>query len=255
MCDLSAAFTQLKCEVIYYIWYNFSIRVTSLTMLTIAKLFGKSPFAPLQTHIDKVAACLHELPPLFKAFMSQDMDVICKNAAIISRLEHEADLTKNDIRNHLPKSLFLAVDRGAILEILSLQDALADQAELIAKHATMRPIDLLPAMQTPFLAFCHKSLDAFHLAKQIIKELEELLECSFGGFEAQKVKRMVEQTAFAEYETDLLKTQLLKQLYQDGELMPYPAFHLLHTLIDEIRAIAALSEKLGNRIRMLLELK
>ena len=41
-------------------------------MLTIAKLFGKSPFAPLQRHMDKVACCIGELPALFKAFLSQD---------------------------------------------------------------------------------------------------------------------------------------------------------------------------------------
>src|SRR2546428_11702228 len=98
-------------------------------MLTIAKLFGKSPFAPLQTHMEKVSCCVSELPVLFQAMMDQDMEAIQQISDTISRLEHDADLTKNDIRNHLPKSLFLPVDRGSLLEILSLQDALADQAE------------------------------------------------------------------------------------------------------------------------------
>lgn len=90
--------------------------------------------------MNKVASCVEKLPPLFEALLSQNMDAIQAISAEISSLEHEADLTKNDIRNHLPKSLFLQVDRPSILEILSLQDAIADQVELIAIHAGMRKI-------------------------------------------------------------------------------------------------------------------
>ncbi len=224
-------------------------------MLTIAKLFGKSPFAPLQTHMDKVASCVGELPALFKALMSQDMAAIQKYSDQISRLEHEADLTKNDIRNHLPKSLFLPVDHSALLEILSLQDAIADQTEEIAHHACIRKLVLLPEMKDDFPAFCNKNIEAFWLVRKTIKELDELLESSFGGIEAQKVKGMVEQIAFCEYEMDQIQNRLIQQLYQGGDGMPHPLFHLCLTLIEEIGRLACLAEKLGNRVRMLLELK
>ena len=225
-------------------------------MLTIARLFGKSPFAPLQTHMDKVSSCIGELPNLFKAFLEQDPMGIQKSSDKISKLEHEADLSKNDIRNHLPKSLFLPLERGALLEILSLQDALADQAEEIARNAALLPVplELIPEIREDFVALCQKNVEVFRLARQVIKELEDLLECSFGGIEAEKVKGMVEQIAFHEYETTQIRNRLLKTLYSKGERLPYPAFHLTLTLIEEISNLARLSEKLGNRIRMLLEL-
>lgn len=224
-------------------------------MLTIAKLFGKSPFAPLQTHMEKVACCVGELPGLFQALLTQDAGSIQKIAAKICQLEHEADLTKNDIRNHLPRSLFLPVDRGALLEILSIQDSLADQAEDIANHSCMLPFELLPQMQGDFALFCKRNIEVFWIARQVMKELEELLESSFGGIEAQKVKGMVEQIAFYEYEIDQVQNRLIKTLYQNGAGMSYPSFHLCFTLIAEIGKLARLSEKLGNRVRMLLELK
>ncbi len=224
-------------------------------VLTIARLFGKSPFAPLQTHMGRVAACIGELPALFKAFIDQDLDAIEKIAKTISELEHEADLTKNDIRNHLPRSLFLPLDRGAILDILSLQDALADQAEAISMHAGMRQLELLPDMLEDFPLFCKKNMDVFWLARQVIKELEDLLECSFGGIEAEKVKGMVEQIAYLEYETTQIQNRLMKTLYQKGDALPYPAFHLAFTIIQEIGMLSKISEKLGNRVRMLLELR
>ncbi len=224
-------------------------------MLTIAKLFGKSPFAPLQTHMDKVACCVGELPALFNALVEREMATILRIADEISSLEHEADLTKNDIRNHLPKSLFLQVDRGQLLEILSLQDAIADQAEGIALHAGMRQIPPIAQMRDDFLAFCSKNIEAFWLARKVIQELEGLLESSFGGIEAQKVKGMVEEIAFCEYEMTTIQHKLMKRLYQEGDEIPPPVFHLFLKLIEEIGGLARLSEKLGNRVRMLLEIK
>ena len=225
-------------------------------MLTIARLFGKSPFAPLQTHMDKVASCIGELPLLFKAFLSQDSEEIEKIAQKIAILEKEADLTKNDIRNHLPKSLFLPLDRGVLLEILSLQDALADQAKEIAHNAEMCPVPLfhISKMHEDFSLLCQKNIEIFRLVRQVIKELEELLECSFGGIEAEKVKGMVDQIIYYKSETICLQKKLTKTLYLKGELIPYPAFHLGLTLIKEIGNLATISETLGNRIRMLLEL-
>lgn len=223
-------------------------------MLTIAKLFGKSPFAPLQTHMGKVADCVGELPNLFAAIIAQDLDLIEKIAQTISTLEHEADITKNDIRNHLPRSLFLPVDRGNLLEILSLQDSIADSAEEVARLAQILKLPLLGNFPE-FKEFCSKNVETFWLARKAILELEELLESSFGGIEAQKVKGLVEQIAFSEYESTLLQNSLITKLYRSNEEVTVAVFHLVFSLIEKIGQLAQVSEKLGNRVRMLLELK
>lgn len=224
-------------------------------MLNIAKLFGKSPFAPLQTHMDRVASCVAQLPSLFKAISEKDEKSLEKAAEQISQLEHEADLTKNDIRNHLPKSLFLPVDRSALLEILALQDLLADQAQAIALHACLYPLPVLEEIRADFTSLCQKNIEAFWLAREVVKELDELLECSFGGIEAEKVKGMVEQISFLEYEAGQIEYTLKRLIYQAGKQLEHPAFHLWLTLIEDISNLAHLAEKLGNRIRMLLELQ
>ncbi len=223
-------------------------------MLTIARLFGKSPFAPLKNHMEKVANCIEQLSKLFQAFLNGDLSTIEACANLISKLKYEADLTKDDIWNHLPKSLFLPIDRGSLLEILSLQDQLADQTESIAHLAAIRPIIFAKEIKEQFSLLCHKNLEAFRLMRDVIKELDELLETSFGGIEAEKVKGMVEQIAVLNYENDLQQRQLLKILYQKDDLS-YPFFHLMTKLIEEIGCLSCLSKKLGLRVRMLLELK
>lgn len=224
-------------------------------MLNIARLFGKSPFAPLQSHMKKVAICMEKLSSIFNALPKQDRDKIEKLVSDLSKLEHEADLTKNDIRNHLPKSLFLPIDRGHFLEILSIQDSIADKAEDIGIVLTLRPLASFKNFEEEIQTFFNKNVEVFLDAQHIIEEIDELLESSFGGIEAEKVKAMVEQTAYKEHEADKMQQILLKQLVSEGDTLSTASFWQWMRLIEEVGALSQLSEKLANRIRMVLELK
>lgn len=224
-------------------------------MLTIARLFGKSPFAPLQTHMNKVTSCMEKLAKILECLTKKETDKIERLVGDLSNLEHEADVTKNDIRNHLPKSIFLPIDRTHFLEILSVQDSIADQAEDIGIMLTLRPLDLIDDFLEDFSTFFLKSCEAFWHSKQIIEEIDELLESSFGGIEAEKVKTMVEETAFKEHEVNLMQRLILKKLFTQGEMIAVPSFFLWFRLIESIGNLATLSEKLANRIRMILEIK
>ncbi|MCI0382624.1 MAG: TIGR00153 family protein [Chlamydiae bacterium] len=224
-------------------------------MLTIARLFGKSPFAPLQTHMNKVASCVEKLIKIFECLTKQEQDKIQRLVTDLSGLEHEADLTKNDIRNHLPKSIFLPIDRTHFLEILSTQDSIADQAEAIGILLTLRNLgeyqDLFIDLSTFFIKCC----EVFWSAKRIIEEIDELLESSFGGIEAEKVKAMVEETAFKEHEATLMQRDLLKKFFTQYDSISAGSMFLLLKMVDAIADMAKLSEKLANRIRMVLEVK
>ncbi len=224
-------------------------------MLTILSLFGRSPFAPLQSHMEKVAKCVYSLPKLFESVDSQDEKLLESQAREISLFEHEADVIKNDIRNHLPKSIFLPIDRGNLLEILSIQDSIADKAEDVAVLLTLTSLQLLPLFKEEFLLFLQKNIETFTEAKLIIQEIHELVESSFGGIEAEKVRSMVDTVAFREHEADLLQRKLLKKLFQATDQLTYLNFYHWQKLFENISSISNLSENLAYRIRMTLEIK
>ncbi len=220
-------------------------------MLTIARLFGKSPFAPLQTHMDLIAGCIGQLPLLFEAWLQgHPVDPAVKK---ISELEREADLTKEGIRLHLPKSLFLPVDRSALLEILSIQEQIATQAEMIAFYTTIEGMKVPSGLQANFQLLVQKNTETFWRAQQVIKELDGLLESSFGGLEAEKVHSMIEHIAFLEHEAAQELRSLKKQLYVTS--IPHQTFHWTMQLIEAIGGLSLLSEQLANRVRLLLERK
>lgn len=224
-----------------------------LMLTTIARLFGKSPFFPLQSHMKKVSLCIKKLTEIFDKLPTSQPEEVEKFVKELSKLEHEADLTKNDIRNHLPRSLFLPIDRGQFLEILSIQDSLADQAEDIGNLLILHPLE--PSLYENLHTLFKKNIEGFWDTRAIMKELNELVESSFGGMEAEKVKTFIERTSYIEYEADKMMHKLMKDFFAESEKASTPVFYLYIRLLEEINQISHISEKLANRIRMILELK
>ncbi|MDP1835508.1 MAG: TIGR00153 family protein [Chlamydiales bacterium] len=222
-------------------------------MLTIMNLFGRSPFAPLKSHMEKVSECVHFLLPLFEAILVHDYLEVERITHQISESEHLADATKNDIREHLPRSLFLPIDRSHLLEILRLQDEIADQAEDIAILTTLKKLELPSELTELFNIYLQKSVETYEGARAIIRELHELLESSFGGIEAEKVRGMVDEVAFKEHEVRVLLRQMLKALFALEDSISYSSFHLWVRIFEEVAALAHLSEKVALRVRLTLE--
>jgi len=224
-------------------------------MRALTKLFGRSPFAPLRSHMERVTECVGLLPSLFDAVKAKDGEAVGTLAKTISKLEHEADLAKNDIRNGLKTSLFLPVPRVGLLEVLSLQDAIADRAEDIAVVLTFRDPELPAAIEGLFDEFLQKNLEAFEAVAEIVGEIHELMESSFGGEEAKKVRAMVDQVAYKEHKVDVLQRDLLKGMFNSEETLSYAAFQLWMRVIEQVGGLSNLSEKLANRLLMTLEVK
>ncbi len=220
-----------------------------------SKLFSRAPFELLELHMEKVIACLVKLDEILKIFEDTDLSKLETFSASVSELEHEADLIKNDIRSTLPQSFLFSVDRSNFLEILSVQDDLADVAEEIANLLTIKQLAIPPEIKTDLTAYKNKNMEAVWDVKEIVYSFEELLEASFGGPIAVKIQNKIDQTAYKEHEADLLKRKLLKGLFNIAGSLSTPDFYLWMHLIEAIGKISHSAEKLALRIGMLLDFK
>lgn len=224
-------------------------------MRTIARLFGKSPFAPLNVHLGKVHSCVLKLQEMLLALQNNSNPDYAAFVKEISKLEYEADLTKNDLRNHLPKSLFLPIDRYDLLQILHIQDSIADSCEHIAITLTLSSTITIPeGLRDDFKAYVDKTLETFDKAHLVILEFDNLIASTFGGTEAEKVRAMSEQVALLEHQTFKIKNTLLRKLFGMAEQMPYHTFYLWLKLFEEIARVSKLSEHLCGRVRMVLDI-
>ncbi|MGQ7960509.1 TIGR00153 family protein [Pseudomonas sp. SP16.1] len=215
-------------------------------------LFGRSPIGPMQQHIAKAHECAANLVPFFEAVMAEDWARVEQVQQEMSRLEHEADKLKKSVRLHLPKSLFLPVPRSDLLELLSVQDKVANRAKDIAGLMLGRqmsiPQDLQPLMRT----YVQRSVDASAQALKAMNELDELLETGFAGREAVLVETLIEELGVIEQDTDRLQIEVRRNLFRLEKELPPVDVMFLYQIIDWIGDVADRAQRVGNRLEQLL---
>jgi len=220
----------------------------------LGSLFSRSPFGLLQAHMDKVHDCVKKIPEIFEALKSGDSVKVDRIAKKISKLEHIADIAKQDIHQNLPKNIFLPIARETVLDFLYIQDSIANHAENIGVLLNIRPLSFLSEdFQDTFEEFLKKNIETFHLSLDIVHEMDQLIHSSFGGCEANKVHKIVAEVSYCEHEADLIQRKLLKILFNEDEKIPYPVFTLWLKVIGETGEISDLSEKLAYKVKNTLD--
>ncbi|HET9680050.1 MAG TPA: TIGR00153 family protein [Gammaproteobacteria bacterium] len=220
--------------------------------LPFATLFGTSPVRPLQEHMDKVALCAAELVVFFKAVIADDWAVADKARARITDLEHEADDMKKNIRLHMPKSLFMPVPRADLLDMLTMQDKIANRAKDITGIMTGRHMRLPSSTTDLFLALVQRSVDAAMQAKKSVNELDELYETGFRGAEVDLVVAMISELDTIERDTDKLQIKLRAELFAIEKDLPPVDVMFLYRIIQGIGDVGDLSQRVGSRLQLLL---
>jgi len=220
-------------------------------MRTILSMFAKSPFKPLVSHIEKVNECVNQIKPLFDAFLSSDYEKVESIAKQISKVEYKADKIKDDIRQHLPQSIFLPVDKRDFMHLLSAQDDIADAVEDLAVLMRIKNINIPDALSQPLMELVDYVVALANDACSMIRELEDLLEASFGGAEAEKVEKMASDLGVAEYEADKMQFLLAQKLFSLRDISAADLF-LLNELIKKLGGVADQSEKIGKTLRVFI---
>lgn len=215
-------------------------------------LFGKSPFRPMQEHIGVAAKTARAVVKLLEALSEDDDAKFTEVAGKIVKNEHKADTIKNEIRANLPKSLMMPVDRRDLLEILDLQDNIADTAQDIVGLLTVRKMEVPAPMKDELIALAKRCADACEHAATIINTLDELVETGFRGPQVKVVTDMATELNKIESDTDRIAEDLCRKLFEmEDDLKPVSVM-LWFKIIEEISGLADGAEKIGNRLRLLL---
>ena len=217
-----------------------------------SKIFGDSPVTPLQNHINKVVSCVETLSEYFEAVFDADWERAKAVHAGLAQLEHEADDIKNEIRLHLPSSLFMPVDRRDLLEVLDRQDQLANRAKDISGLILGRKMAFPQQLHDGYRKFLVRCIDATRQAQVAINELDELVVTGFRGDEAARVKAMIEELHVIEDDTDDLQIALRAQLYSlEAELPPVDVM-FIYEIIKWTGDLADTAQSTGNRLQLML---
>jgi predicted phosphate transport protein (TIGR00153 family) len=219
---------------------------------TFSKLFGQSPFTALQEHMRVVLECAREVQPLIEALVAGDQALVVELKDRIFEREAEADRIKHELRAHLPKSLFMPVDRRDLLEVLLLQDTIANVAQDIAGLLIERKMSIPVFLSDPLIVLTARCVDTVEHAARVIEELDELLAIGFRGREVDRVDEMLKELNQIEDETDELGIALARALFDhEDELKPVSVM-MWYQIIEWVGDLADYAEKVGDHLRLLI---
>jgi len=218
----------------------------------LSELFARSPIKPMQDHVQKVYDCTKALNPFMLAVLARDWDKVVEIQQEISDLENEADDMKRDIRQNLPKGLFLALDRRDLLDLLSRQDRIANKAKDIAGVITGRRLIFPENLHNDIMIYLDCCIDACKLALQAVNELDELITAGFKGQESRMVEKMIDELDVIENESDRLQVLLRQQLLKiESELPPVDVI-FMYKIFDWMGGLADNAQLVGDRLELMV---
>ncbi|MEE8110272.1 MAG: TIGR00153 family protein [bacterium] len=221
-------------------------------MRTIAQLFGKSPFGPLQEHMKKSKECIDLVRPLFDAVLRGNTEEVQRITDRVSKLEHDADVIKNEIRDHLPRSLFMPVGRSDFFSVLSQMDSIPDSVEDLCVMLTLRRMTVPDELKEDLQDFIDKSLSVFYRTFEVFEEMEGLLGTTFGGPDAEKVFERINEIGMLEWEADKAQFGLVKHMFDIEDRVDPVSIFQWSKIFQKVGDLANYSEKTADRLRALL---
>ena len=213
-------------------------------------LFFESPFIKLKNHANKVKECAWMFKRAAQCYVEQDCEEFDKLTEEVAKLESQADELKRNLRNHLPRGIFMPMDKFVLLDCLREQDHVLDDVEEALYWLSFKPMGEIPEELVG---------DFLHLIDAVIPAIEKLPDMSEqalvyfkSGTEDQrnKLKTIVRDIYQAEKEADHLEHELKKKafaLLKD----PVEIYHIVR-VVEIIGDICDHAQNASDRMRTMI---
>jgi uncharacterized protein len=189
--------------------------------MTFEKLFGGSPFSAIVQHAHIVHECVKLIPKLTQALLDENYEKINELHDKMSQTEHEADELKTKIRGKLSGMYLFAISKQNLMQLVSLQDDIADTAEDLSVVLMLRKTKIHPEIKNVFQEFVEKIVSISELLISLLEQLSVLAEASFSGNEADTFLATIDKISHEEWQADRLQRQFALAFYElESEIDP-----------------------------------
>jgi predicted phosphate transport protein (TIGR00153 family) len=217
----------------------------------IAQTIRKSPFRGLQEHFKYIRFGITAWKKAILYYLNEDFANFKKFAIMVDKYEQKADDIKGNIRNHLPKFIFLPIEKSDLLNLLKETDGILDGAKDVIVLMDMRNTKIPDEMNKEFKELLNRAIEPVETLEKVMDMMKIILESSFGGKPREEMKKYIHEIHKLEHESDLIEKKISKQLFNNEELDPISVMHLLK-IVDRFGCVADSAENAGDRIRAML---
>jgi len=212
----------------------------------------RSPFDQLLDHMGKVRECINILGDGLIHYYNGDYEGFSELAKKVSEFEHDADIIKGNIRNHLPSSILMPVDKGRFLWALREQDSILDHAENLVEMLDMRHTKIPKELQPIFIEHCKLVMETVEAMELAVESIRDLVETGFVKREREHTKQYIHKVHDWEYIADQKRYEMTRAVYKlEKKLEPMDVYHLLK-IIDWVDDIADHAENVADWLRSMI---
>lgn len=206
----------------------------------------------MKKHMSIANECTMHMPSAMEAFFKRDKETLKDIKHSITQLEGDADKILEELQSRLPKSMFLPVDRRDLLDVLEMQEAIADRTQDIIGLMLDLPMDVPEEMHKPIMRLVNRVTEAVNGAYQVVKAFEDLVETGFKGPHMEKTQGLIHNVVGIETDADTIGIDISHALFAHAKNMDPVSVVFLYRLIGWIDDLADYSEKLAIRARLFL---
>ncbi len=215
-------------------------------------LFGKSPISPLQKHMTHVHSCISELNKFMVAIHDQNWSKAEEVRSAIGSKEGEADVLKKELRLSLPSTFMMPFSRRDILDLLLIQDSIANITKDVSGLMINRKMTLPDEIFEDIKELTSVCIKTSAMALSAINELDELLETAFSSRERKVVNSIIKDINELESESDKIQHEIRAKLFPLESKLPPVDVMFYYRAVEWLGELADAAQKVGSRLEVLL---
>jgi len=217
----------------------------------ISDVISNSPLALLERHAGVCVDCVERLPLYFVEAPANRWGRASDVREEICRFEGLADELKQDVRSNLPRGLWMSVSRADLLELVRVQDKMANGVKEVSGISLGRQLGFPAAMTSEVADFIDVVVQVSRVVVKIIGATRELSRSAFGTRQTNVILDFVSQVEADERRSDEMQATLRARLREyEAELSAVDAI-FLYQLLAAIGDIADNAEKVAHRAQII----
>lgn len=209
---------------------------------------SSSPYKMLEEHFKKVCHAVRKLDKMVKLYLEGDFTEAASVSVEISRLEHEADEIKRNLRSSIQKKIFMPISKEDLLAILRSNERIVDCCQDVAQILDMRETRIPEELHPLVESFLGHVIDAVDALRDMMSLLQNLLESTFAKTGSDEVIELGHRVHEHEYKADTMNKQLSKAIYElESTESPMALFHMMR-FADVLDSVADHAENAALRM-------
>ena len=213
-------------------------------------IVAKNPMGGLIEHYNKIAECIQIINDSVECYVVGNAS--CKDFSDlieqIDKVEGQADKIKRSVRNHLPHSMFMSIDKTLFFNYTRSQDNILDNAQEALHWLAMRKVDIPETYQKDLIILLSEVNDTTTRLGPALKATIDLIDGT--SIDRERTKRKFRRVYRHHSKAVELRKELTNKIYNSD--MDFKDIYQLMHFVECLSEMAHEAEGCADILRAMM---